>query len=110
MRRGFIAVVIFLLTTVSATAVDNWYIYKNATLNTTSVALDFGFSAKAITVTNLGAANIVYVDWGGLTATNADFELRVGQSYTTPPGLGTNRKIAVVCSAATCDMQVLAVN
>ena|SRR5687768_5269521 len=115
MRRLGIALLVLLLLTGTATAVDQQFVYANATLGTGSTLISFGFPAKSVLIQNRNTAGgiSVYVDFLGLTADAADFELIAGASIqvgSAPMQRGGFGRLSIRSVSATSNVQILAVN
>lgn len=114
MRRLLIGLLIFAGLSGVAYAVDQQFVYKNATLGTTSTLVTFGFPAKTAIIQNRNAAGGVgvYIDFVGGTADSSDFELVAGATISVSSAQlrGGFGRLAIRSASGTSDVQILAVN
>lgn len=116
--QGVIAALVMLaLAAPPLGAVQNYYVYKDAALTTTSTVISFGFQASGILIINRNAVGgtVLYIDWASGTADSADDELLGGAAievapYRQPSGaIVDTSSVAIACASGTCSVKVLAV-
>ena len=82
--------------------------YQAVSATDTNTNVDFGFRAAHLLLINDGA-NEAFVDFGGTVATNADFELKAGESLNLL--VSPMEDIGIICSAGeTATVRVLAMS
>lgn len=109
MKRGALCMLLAACAAVCLGAIPQEY-FNTVTATVTSASVGFGFPARRVTVVNDGSVSI-YVDGRCNTATNADPEVKAGETYDVPePGSGGDRRtcISLVSASSTASVRVYA--